>query len=520
MMSSSAAAAAAGVGSQPRRQPRPPSGVVPSGQLVHLRVSPAAVESDSRAPCPASFPSPPFSPPAPSSPSTGDGVKLRRHPLPRALHVDHKVRQKPRVAVGSRHQRERASVFVPRASRPADSVHVRFDIPRRVQRNHRAHRGHVQPPRRDVRGDQDVRLALSKRPERGGAVRLVHVAVHSRDANASCVSKRDDAPANPRATQNTNLPSSTNSSRASRATSAWRRRTRRRERPRTAPRRSWRRPVAPRLSSADRPPRHRRCRGRRTAPHQGHRRREQRRLPIGSHAVAQVPHLRLEAHVQHAVRLVEDEVGDPRQVRRLVSCKQKPRQSNRPNGQRLKKATHRPRTRRRRGPACPPPPPPRRGAPESSPSCSRRPARPRIASPRAPWPAFCTRPKSATRAPASARARERWARLLYRAPAGPSRGPARAARTRRSSRCPSWRSRPRPGPRAARESPATGWASDSYPRRFKIFKVSAFNPPHCPNLPTGLGGSTPRTHVQLAPFSPRRRRPSRKRREPRRKSRG
>ena len=34
---------------------------------------------------------------------------------------------------------------------------------------------------------------------------------------------------------------------------------------------------------------------------------------------------------------------------------------------------------------------------------------------------------------------------------------------------------------------------DSYPRRFKIFKVSAFNPPHCPNLSTGFGGSTPRT---------------------------
>ena len=35
----------------------------------------------------------------------------------------------------------------------------------------------------------------------------------------------------------------------------------------------------------------------------------------------------------------------------------------------------------------------------------------------------------------------------------------------------------------------------AYPSRFKIRSVSELNPPHCPNLPTGLGGSTPRTYT-------------------------
>jgi hypothetical protein len=49
-----------------------------------------------------------------------------------------------------------------------------------------------------------------------------------------------------------------------------------------------------------------------------HRRREQHRLPLGRQLRQDAAHIGPEAHVEHAVRLVEDEHLDPAQVRRLA----------------------------------------------------------------------------------------------------------------------------------------------------------------------------------------------------------
>ena len=77
----------------------------------------------------------------------------------------------------------------PGAAGAADAVHVIVRMMRHVEIEHVAHGRDVEPARRDVGGDQQLDLAAAELLERGGARRLVHVAVQ-RDRRKSVADQR------------------------------------------------------------------------------------------------------------------------------------------------------------------------------------------------------------------------------------------------------------------------------------------------------------------------------------------
>ena len=235
-------------------------------------------------------------------------MQLRRHPLARALHVQHQFAEET-LGIGIRHERKRFAVDGAGSTGAPDSMHVRLDIPRDVQRDDRAHRRDVQPARRDVRGDQHVRLAFPKRPERGGPIRLVHVPVQSLDPDSNIPQRRlARLHVRPAADEDEHLALVHELSRALNE------------------------PRQPSIVGSvgenfgelrhvrvgpTRPPHRDR---QRVASHdviaqrshaRRHRRREQRSLSVRPAPVAYRPDLRLEPHVQHPVRLVQYQIRDP-----------------------------------------------------------------------------------------------------------------------------------------------------------------------------------------------------------------